>query len=230
MKPAHLHGRSKSSTRPKPRWGFVIDLSKCLGCECCTVNCQQVHDLLPGQAWRKVSGTQKTFDATIRQIFLSMACMHCANPPCLEVCPTGATFQHPEGIVDIRPDRCMGCGYCVVACPYQARTIQHVKPPIASPPSASSADNHHASPDPGTCTKCNLCWPRLEAAAERGHAPGSHPDATPVCVNSCLAGALAFGDLADPESEVSRRLRKYEAARLHEYLGTDPAVYFIWGA
>jgi phenylacetyl-CoA:acceptor oxidoreductase subunit 1 len=147
--------------------------------------------------------------------------MHCAEPPCRDVCPTGATHQYPDGIVDIDYERCIGCGYCVVACPYLARTI--VSPASA----AASAMTAASQPERGVCTKCDMCRSKVHSGVARGLTPGLDPDATPGCVNACLWGAIHFGDAQDPNSNVSRLLQQNRMFRINEEFETEPSVYYI---
>src|SRR4051794_38514586 len=100
-----------------PRCVMVIDLGKCNGCERCVAVCTSSRQLPAGIAWRRIVNTEIQLGSISQRIFVPMSCMHCAEPPCRDVCPTGATYQHSDGIVDIDPERCVGCGYCVVACP-----------------------------------------------------------------------------------------------------------------
>ena len=150
-------------------------------------------------------------------MFLPMSCMQCGNAPCLEVCPTTATFRREDGIVDIDYKLCIGCGYCVVACPYLARTIMF----------HDSVVDRQDSELAGICTKCNFCAPRVEAGRERGYQPGIDREATPMCVVTCTANALHFGDLDDVQSNVSRLIRRNKTAHLQEALGTHPVVTYI---
>jgi phenylacetyl-CoA:acceptor oxidoreductase subunit 1 len=199
---------------------MIIDLSKCIGCETCIEICRQVNKPPPGPAWRKLIEHEIEDNPGRKQLFLTMNCMHCEKPVCMEVCPTGATFRRPDGIVDINLDLCVGCGSCVVACPYQARSI--AKSDIM--PKEITAKNKDRI---GICTKCNFCLQHIDAGLARRLKPGSDPDATPKCVRFCLADALYFGDLDDPESEVSRLIRDKKVVRMQEELGTNPSVYYI---
>jgi len=153
--------------------------------------------------------------------------MHCGKPPCLEVCPTGATYRRPDGIVDIDYKLCLGCGSCVVACPYQARSIileDEIHSEVgANPQDVTVADNDRI----GVCTKCDFCLPRLDAGLSQGLRPGVDPEATPMCVRFCIADALHFGDLDNPDSVVSRLIRENKTARLQEELKTDASIYYI---
>ncbi len=209
------------------RWGMVIDLRKCIGCGTCQSVCWQINNAPPGSLWRRVVDREIREYSWFLRVFVPINCMHCSRPPCLKVCPTAATYQRVDGIVGIKDELCVGCGYCVVACPYLARTItfqdkmRFESKRDLQEPAASKSDRI------GVCTKCNFCSPRVEAGLAKGLIPGSDPEATPVCVNFCIANALSFGDLDDPESEVSRLIRKNKTVRLQEELGTEPSVYYI---
>lgn len=210
------------------RWGMVIDLRKCIGCGTCTVVCHQTNKV-PSNLWRRV------FDCGVdglpdrQRMCLPVSCMHCSKPPCLEVCPTTATYRRPDGIVDIKYELCIGCGYCIVACPYMARTIifhnecDFKTEIMAKKPGKGAAKGDRI----GVCTKCNFCLPRVDAGLAKGLQPGIAPEATPMCVISCSAGALHFGDLDDPESPISKMIQQNKIVRLQEDLRTDPSVYYI---
>jgi phenylacetyl-CoA:acceptor oxidoreductase subunit 1 len=202
------------------RWAMVIDLKKCVACETCIEVCRQFNKPPPGPAWRKLIEYQIEDNPSGKQLFLTMSCMHCEMPTCLEVCPTGATYRRPDGIVDIDLDRCLGCGACVVACPYQARSI--AKSDIMF--EEKTAKNNDRI---GVCTKCDFCLQYIDAGLEQGLKPGSDPEATPRCVRFCLADALHFGDIDDDESEVSQLVRTNKVVCILEELSTHPSVYYI---
>lgn len=210
-------------------WGMTIDLRKCLGCRACTVVCKQTNQV-PRNAWRQVVDGGISECADRQRMFLPMSCMHCSEPPCLEVCPTTATYRRADGIVDIHDDLCIGCGYCIVACPYMARTIiehnnrfEFELDAIWQEPNGTDPEINHI----GICTKCNFCLPRVEAGLAQGLTPGLDSEASPACTVSCSAKALHFGDLNDPNSLVSQLIRENNAVRLLEEVGTDPSVYYI---
>ncbi|MGI9412446.1 MAG: 4Fe-4S binding protein, partial [Hyphomicrobiales bacterium] len=146
----------------------------------------------------------------------------------LAVCPSPATRQRDDGIVEIDYDLCIGCAYCAVACPYQARyKVERERFAYGGEPMAPEA----AKRDPGrigVSTKCTFCVDRIDDGIAQGLTPGEDPDATPACVNSCIAGALHFGDVEDPDSNVSRLLAENHFFRMHEQLGTGPGVYYLW--
>ena len=207
---------------------MVIDLRKCIGCGTCKSVCWEMNNVPSDTYWRRVIEHEKTECPDLIRMFLPMNCMHCNEPPCLDVCPTGATHQKESGIVDIKDVLCIGCGYCVVACPYLARTISFRDKMLCFDsrgylrnPAVFGSDRI------GVCTKCNFCLPRVEAGLAKGLNPGADPEATPICVTSCIANALYFGDINDPESMVSQLIRKHKTVRLKEELGTEPSVYYI---
>lgn len=210
------------------RWGMVMDLRKCIGCKACTIVCKQTNKV-PRDRWRRVVDCGISEAPERQRTFLPMSCMHCSEPPCLEVCPTTATYRRPDGIVDVHYELCVGCGYCIVACPYMARTLIFRNETgfevetMSQEPDMDTTNLDHI----GVSTKCNFCRPRVDAGLAQGLQPGLDPDASPVCVISCSANALYFGDLDDPDSEVSQLMRQNKTARLQEELNTDPAVYYI---
>ena len=209
------------------RWGMVIDLRKCVGCQTCTITCKQSNNLPPGVFWRRVADCEIGEYPDVQRVFLPMSCQHCADAACFDVCPTTATYRRADGIVDIHYNLCIGCGYCVVACPYLARTlIAHQESYFAQgmvAPEQLLMDPERV----GVCTKCNFCLPRIEAGLEQGLVPGWDFEATPMCVTSCIANALHFGDLDDPSSPIAGMIRTENVARMNVELGTDPAAYYI---
>ena len=209
------------------RWGMVVDLRKCVGCQTCTIACKQTNNTPPRVFWRWVADTELGTYPDVARMFVPMGCQHCTDAPCFDVCPTTATYKRADGIVDIQYDLCIGCGYCIVACPYLARNIVFDTIPYYEsgliPPEITLAHPDRV----GVATKCNFCLPRVEEGLAKGWTPGVHPDATPACCGSCIANALHFGDLDDPESKVSKYVRENKTARLSEELGTDAGLYYI---
>lgn len=210
------------------RYAMVVDLRRCVGCQTCTAACKQANATPPGVQWRRVLDIESGEYPDVRRSFVPIACMHCAEPPCEEVCPSTATRKRDDGVVDIDYDLCIGCGNCVVACPYQARTIVH-EPQFAygerpMPSEAARFDPRRV----GVASKCNFCVERLDRARQTGQKPGVDWEVTPACVNSCISGAMKFGDLDDPDSEVARALAGAKHFRMHEELGTQPGVYYLW--
>ena len=178
-------------------YGMLIDLKKCVGCHACAVACKEAHGTPPGITRSHVKREFEVEypDATMH--IVPMLCMHCENPPCVEACPTeGATYKREDGIVVVDKEKCIGCKYCMMACPYGVR------------------DWNKASK---TVEKCTLCG-HLTANGE-----------LPACVKSCSAGARFYGDLDDPNSDVSKELAKYDAADIHELpnVGNNPCTKYI---
>jgi phenylacetyl-CoA:acceptor oxidoreductase 27-kDa subunit len=210
-----------------PRWAMVIDLRKCIGCETCKHVCLEMNRPPGGGSWRRVIDPGRLPTPDGLRIFLPIGCMHCEKPPCRDVCPSGATRKHPNGIVDVEFEKCIGCGACVVACPYGARYIsnQDGMHPFGETPGADSG----AAPQDriGVSSKCHFCRPIVESGFAKGLKPGVDPDASPYCVRHCLGEALRFGDLDDADSEVSRLIKDNRAVQLHEEVGTKPAVFYI---
>ncbi|MBI3914697.1 MAG: 4Fe-4S dicluster domain-containing protein [Chloroflexi bacterium] len=209
------------------RWGMVIDLRKCVGCQTCTIACKQTNNTPPKIFWRWVADIETGAYPEVRRQFVPMGCQHCTDAPCFEVCPTTATFKRADGIVDINYDLCIGCGYCIVACPYLARNIVFENVPYYAA-GLIAPEQTQAHPDRiGVATKCNFCTPRVYAGLASGQKPGIDMDATPMCVGSCIANAMHFGDLDDAKSNVAQMVLANKTARLSDDLGTDPHVYYI---
>jgi phenylacetyl-CoA:acceptor oxidoreductase subunit 1 len=209
---------------------MAVDLRRCIGCQTCTAACKHANATPPGVQWRKVLDVESGEFPDVRRSFVPVGCMHCGDPPCEHVCPTTATKQRADGMVTIDYDLCIGCGYCAVACPYQARHIVHRAEFTWN---GSPAPNERARFDPArvaVATKCTFCVDRVDAGTAQGLVPGVDPAATPACVNSCIAGALVFGDRDDPSSPVAKLLAESAHFRMHEELGTDPGVYYVWDA
>ena len=212
------------------RWGMVIDLSKCVSCCSCVVTCKAEHFLPAGVFWGKtVTGEIGTYPSTRKQ-FLPMPCQHCQEAPCEKVCPSDATQKRKDGIVWIDKDKCVGCRYCIVSCPYQMRTF------------LSKINEHHPGQgfteyellgqqlyphQEGTTVKCNFCMERIDEGLKKGLRPGVDREATPACINDCMPRARIFGDLDDPESEISRLIITRKAIPLRPEFGTNPSVYYI---
>ena len=143
------------------------------------------------------------------------------------MCPSTATRKRDDGIVTIDYDICIGCAYCAVACPYQAR-YKVEKPSFAYGPATATEAQRFDEARLGVAQKCTFCVDRIDAGKARGLTPGVDPDASPACANACIADALAFGDIEDPDSNVSKLLSENTWFQMHEELGTDPGFYYLW--
>ena len=215
--------------RPIPRWSMIADLRRCVGCQTCTAACKHVNATAPAVQWRKVLDFEVGEYPDVRRTFVPVGCMHCEDPPCMHVCPSTATKQRADGIVTIDYDLCIGCAYCAVACPYQAR--YKVDKPVFAYGRDGQLKNEVQRQDParlGVAQKCTFCSDKVDYGLENGLTPGIDPDATPACVNSCIADALHFGDSNDPNSNVSQLLAENQSFRMHEEIGTGSGFYYLY--
>ena len=207
------------------KWGMLIDINLCIGCQYCTFSCEAINNLADDMRYCVV--TSETTQ-TGEEFFLSRPCMHCDEAPCVHVCPVGATYKRSDGIVAMNYDRCIGCRYCQVACPYDARVFNWKEPIALSPQSPSFGYQEVPNRPRGVVEKCTFCSHRIDAGLERALVPGIDPQATPACVVACPTKARIFGDMNDPESPVSMALAQAETTlRLREELSTEPRVYYI---
>lgn len=204
------------------KYGFVIDLKRCYGCYSCTAACKATNNTPKGIDFAKcISGEIGTYPSAQRQM-LPTLCMQCEEPECKKVCPTGATKQNEEGIVTVDKKLCMGCAACMMACPYGQRHVV-TKWETYYPAAEGELDPYQAyckkkwedKNGYGMATKCDFCYDRVQ----KGEQPG--------CVKSCPAKARVFGDLNDPESEVSVLLRRERGYQLNPEFGTKPSVYYL---
>ena len=211
-------GQAASSEDQQLRWGLLID-SNALSeadVDACVSACQREH------GWSVASGS--TTDAQwVRKVkledresghkkFLPMMCQHCESPPCVDVCPTGASFKRADGIVLVNKHTCIGCRYCMMACPYKARSFIH----------ENLQDQLPVAPrGKGTVESCTLCVHRIDRDGAK---------AVPACAEAVNRGgreAILFGDLNDPDSEISRRLRQLGGRRLRADLALNPGVRYL---
>jgi len=221
------------------RWGMVIDLDRCTGCGACEVACKSENNIAtvsPEQAdmgrafaWMKVmTEVEGDFPNTTMR-FVPRPCMHCDNPPCVNVCPVAATYINEEGIVGQIYPRCIGCRYCANACPYTVKYFNWFAPEWPA------AERQHLNPDvslrpKGVIEKCTFCHHRLQKAREDARAEGRElreEDYQPACAEVCPTGAIVFGDLQNPRHRVSALKHDSRAMRLMEDLGTEPKVYYL---
>ena len=209
------------------RWAMIADLRRCVGCQTCTAACKQANATPPGVQWRRVLDMEVGEYPEVKRAFVPVGCMHCEDPPCMHVCPTTATKKRPDGIVTIDYDLCIGCAYCAVACPYQARYKTDVAV-YAYGEATEAEEKRFDARRLGVATKCTFCVDRIDSGLAKNLTPGIDPEATPACVNSCIAGALHFGDVEDPDSNVAQLLAENQHFRMHEELGTGPGFYYLW--
>jgi Fe-S-cluster-containing dehydrogenase component len=222
--PGSVEGDGHGGGDSDYHWGMVIDLSKCVGCYYCVHACQATNDTRSDGLWN-ILLTDST--AQGNPFYLTRPCLHCQNPPCVSVCPVTATYKRADGLVVMDYQKCIGCRYCQTACPYGARVFNW----------SERTDVNESVPEWGTpevprrprgvIEKCTFCIHRIDAGLANGMMPGVNPEATPACVNICPVTARFFGNLKDPNSEVSRIVASQPTLRLREDLGTEPSVYYI---
>ena len=200
------------------RYGMLIDLRKCVGCGACTVACRAENGTPAGINFNKLKKFEVGKFPTAKMKWIPMPCMHCANPPCLKMCPNGATIQNTEGIITVDTKKCMGCRACMLVCPYEARQfVWDVKNYYEDQNATPFEKKKHVSFEKGTVTKCVFCIDRVRAGEKN------------ACVHTCPANCRIFGDLDDPESEISKLIAQHGAVPLRDELGTDSSVYYIGG-
>jgi len=205
---------------------MVIDLRKCMGCQTCMVACKVTNALGPAMGRVTVVEKETGRYPDVVRLYMPKRCMHCQDPQCVQVCPSGATEQQDDGIVTVDPDTCIGCRYCMMACPYDARVFHGVEQSYHDEPSAWE-QQRYPEHTVGIVDKCDFCRDRVEEGLADGLIPGVDQDATPFCVIACMSGAMYFGDADDPESEVSQLIESHNAVQLLPELETDPSVYYL---
>ena len=216
------------------KFAMVIDVGACIGCRTCMLGCKKENDVPDtiSPPWIEVFELKSEVDLTghpsLQDLkegattsyteapqegkwYLAVQCYHCDNPPCVKVCPTGATYKDKDGLVLINYDECIGCRYCVVACPYNARRFNWSIPEVAP----EEANPLVPVRPLGAVEKCTFCVHRVR----RGNLPR--------CVEVCPVRARHFGNLNDPESEVSKILESYLNFRLLEEVNTEPNIWYI---
>lgn len=224
LKAANLVGASSPKGDSPYRWAMVIDTATCTGCGYCTLACRAHNDVSPDVSWNRVLEAGSYGE---QQTYIARPCMHCEHAPCVEVCMVKASYYRPDGIVMMDYDRCIGCRYCEIACPYNARAFNWEKFTGENPAVPKWGTPEVERRPRGVVEKCSFCYHRIDRGLANGLVPGVDEDATPACVSACPVGARVFGDLNDPESNVSKLLAKYPSFRLREDLGTQPRVYYL---
>ncbi len=205
-------------------WAMVIDQSKCTGCGYCVMACRAHNDVSPDITWNPVYDLGKVGE---QEVYLPRPCMHCAEAPCVDVCPVQASYYRPDGIVMMDYDRCIGCRYCEVACPYRARSFNWKAFEGPNPAVPEWGEPEVPRRPRGVPEKCSFCYQRIDRGLSLGLQPGVDANATPACVVACPTGARIFGDLNDPNSNVSAALASHSSYRLRDDLGTGPRVYYL---
>ncbi len=208
----------------QPYWAMVIDLGACIGCERCVYACQATNDTAKDHLWNIVLKADEAFD---EPVFLPRPCMHCEHAPCVEVCPVGATYHREDGLVAMDYDKCIGCRYCMVACPYGVRVFNWEENKDKNPKAPTWGTPEVDRRPRGVVEKCTFCVHRLDAAKGTELRPGYDESVTPACCGVCPTEARVFGDLRDPNSPSSQALKGRQAVFLRDELGTNPRVYYL---
>ncbi len=224
-RPAHAAHRPPQGVRLQ--YGMVFDTKKCIKCNACTIACIEENHLPPGVVYAPVLETEVGEYPNVRREFTPLICMHCVNPSCVPVCPVNATWKREEdGIVVIDYDKCIGCRYCITACPYGARYFDYGEYYNLEP----RWDGYDGAPSPeynqglvrtgssspvGNTRKCTFCMHRVSKGLK------------PACVEACLGGVRYFGNLADPNDPLWELISRHGHMRLKEELGTEPSVYYL---
>jgi molybdopterin-containing oxidoreductase family iron-sulfur binding subunit len=210
------------------RWAMIIDIRKCLneeGCTECIKACHSIHNVpdfgnpkdeikwIWKERFEEAFPSQEHLyvEESLKESPVLVMCNHCDNPPCVRVCPTKSTWKREDGIVMMDMHRCIGCRYCVAACPYGSRSFNWRDPQ----PFIKNLNKDFPARTRGVVEKCNFCAERIA----RGQIP--------ACAEACNVKALTFGDLEDPDSEVREILRRNYAIRRKPNLGTTPEIYYL---
>lgn len=205
------------------RYGMAIDLKRCIACHACTISCKSANNLPEGVRYNNVltdggdymDTCRGTYPNDLHRKYYPMSCQHCENPACVKVCPVGATYKDPDtGVVRQNSDTCIGCRMCMAACPYTGvRSFNWEEPKYALdfPGGDFDAPDHVKH----TVEKCVFCYQRLAK------------NETPACMVMCAAFARHWGDLDDPESDISKLIASREYEQLLPEMGTKPSVYYL---
>jgi len=223
----------------KPQWAMVIDLDRCTGCEACVVACRVENNIPtvgPEEAakgrsinWIRVERYFEGEFPDVKVKFMPVLCQHCEEAPCEPVCPVYATYRTDEGLNAQVYNRCVGTRYCANNCPYTVRFFNFFDP-VWDAPLEKALNPEVSVRTRGVMEKCTFCIQRIHKGEDKAKDEGRavrDGDVTPACVQTCQTKAMYFGNIADPESEVSRLSKSNRATRLLEDLGTKPRVIYL---
>jgi Fe-S-cluster-containing dehydrogenase component len=223
----------------KPQWAMVIDLDRCTGCEACVVACRVENNIPtvgPEEAakgrsinWIRVERYFEGEYPNVKVKFIPVLCQHCEEAPCEPVCPVYATYRTDEGLNAQVYNRCVGTRYCANNCPYTVRFFNFFDP-VWDAPLEKALNPEVTVRTRGVMEKCTFCIQRIHKGEDKAKDEGRavrDGDVVPACVQTCETKAMYFGNIADPESEVSRLSKSNRATRLLEDLGTKPRVIYL---
>lgn len=236
--------RAMAKPADERRWIMVIDTRKCVGCHACTIGCVAENHLPPGIVYRPVVTEEIGEYPRVQLRFTPRPCMQCGKPPCVPVCPVHATWKRPDGVVVVDYDKCIGCGYCVTACPYNARTrdlgeYYTDEAAVGAPQAPEGAPDAtllgpHAPWEDQPSHEYVKSWSRKEGGSPAGNARKCHfclhrleGGQLPMCVTTCIGRATYFGDANDQESLVNELPARPNAVHLLDHLGTNPNVTYL---
>lgn len=227
---------STTKALPNVKFAYGLDLSRCIGCRKCVYGCvqennqsrdPQVHWISvlrfkKGDKWIDLEGSEKYYDpkkVPEKDFFYTpVQCQQCENPPCVKACPTRATWKEPDGVTVIDYNWCIGCRYCMTACPYGARRFNWAKPTV--PANEINPETHYLGNRPrykGVVEKCTFCVQRTRAGK------------LPACAEACPVGARKFGNILDPKSDIRYIIENKRVFRLKEDINTNPKFYYFFG-
>lgn len=203
------------------KWAMVIDMDRCTGCNACQVACNFENSTHPKMAWREVISFIKKEGQGVKYNVVPRPCMQCEDAPCVKVCPTKASHYDADGLVQINQDKCIGCKYCMNACPYGVRKFNKYTPEAKEFHNPDVKRRTH-----GVVEKCTYCRHRIAKGDYKNSDHGKLGRMT-ACSQICAAGANWFGDLDDPNSVVSKLVKSGRAIQLRAELGTRPRTFYL---
>jgi len=222
---------------PGVLWGYGLDLSRCIGCRRCVYGCVKENNqsrINPQLHWIRVIRLKKGSLINLENaehyynpetvpepgfMYMPVQCQQCENPPCVKVCPVKATWKEPDGLVVVDYNWCIGCRYCIAACPYKGRVFNWAEPTL--PPAEVNTETHYLGNRPrlkNVVEKCTFCVQRVRQ--------GRYP----ACVEACPTGTRKFGNLLDPNSEIRYLIENKRVFRMKEDLNTEPKFYYFFSA
>lgn len=231
--------QAKAKTRPAYKWGLVVDIDRCIGCEACVVACQAENNVPINEEhlfrerraleWIRIERYWEGEFPNVKARYIPVMCQHCENAPCEPVCPVYATYHNNQGLNVQVYNRCIGTRYCANNCPYQVRFFNYWEP--VWPETLRNQLNPDVTVrSRGIMEKCSFCVHRIrraERSASRQDRDIQDGDFQPACAQACPTGTLVFGNLNDPDSKVSLKALDDRRYKLFERLGTDPNVIYL---